>query len=247
MNLKTDIKQDGKHVQSAVQEFILPTIKTGWLAGNADIMKKNKLLRFFSLLSVFMFVLLLISFFTEKGAPFVMFNKAFPLTNILIIHSLFLFNGLLFSNIKLSKMFANINLFSILRLFVIYILTMLVIALIFALLFAIGFQNDMLNVKNKLMDMGLIIIFLGIVIAPFTEELFFRAALLPKTGIVISALLFSLFHITYFSVFEIIAVFILGLVLGMVYKRWGIGNSILLHIMVNFVNISAMFILRFIL
>ncbi|MFA5764342.1 MAG: CPBP family glutamic-type intramembrane protease [archaeon] len=48
----------------------------------------------------------------------------------------------------------------------------------------------------------------------FAEEFFFRAFLVKKTGPIISTIIFSIFHIGYGSISEIIGVFFLGLILA---------------------------------
>jgi membrane protease YdiL (CAAX protease family) len=58
----------------------------------------------------------------------------------------------------------------------------------------------------------------------FIEEFFFRAFLINRTGMLPSTILFSILHIGYGSIAEIIGVFFLGLILAYWYKR---NNSII--------------------
>jgi membrane protease YdiL (CAAX protease family) len=64
------------------------------------------------------------------------------------------------------------------------------------------------------------IIFLG-VLAGVVEETLFRGALLPRFGIVVSAILFAALHIQYAVSFATLEVFILGLGLGWLRVRSG--------------------------
>ncbi len=74
------------------------------------------------------------------------------------------------------------------------------------------------------------------IIAPINEEILFRGFLVPRLGIVASALLFAAGHATYNSTFgiEIIAALIFGLIAGYVYKRTNsLYPSMIAHIILN--------------
>ena len=79
------------------------------------------------------------------------------------------------------------------------------------------------------------LLFVGI-IAPINEEIFFRGLLVPRIGIVISALIFASLHSAYNSTFgiEMIAAFIFAVAAGYIFKKTGsIYPTILAHILVN--------------
>ncbi len=74
------------------------------------------------------------------------------------------------------------------------------------------------------------------VIAPLNEEILFRGFLVPRIGIIASAVIFALGHVSYNSTFgiEVIAAFIFGLLAGYAYKRTGsLYPSLIAHILLN--------------
>ncbi|MDE1869565.1 MAG: CPBP family intramembrane metalloprotease [Candidatus Micrarchaeota archaeon] len=80
------------------------------------------------------------------------------------------------------------------------------------------------------------------VIAPINEEIFFRGFLVPRLGIVVSAVIFGLMHASYNSSFgiEIIAAIIFGLVAGYVFKKTNsLYPSIVAHILLNTLAVLA--------
>lgn len=97
--------------------------------------------------------------------------------------------------------------------------------------------NPLLNLlgQSSLIQTVLVIA----IAAPIAEELIFRKALMDKLGrygdktaIVVSAVAFSLFH---GNIIQFIYAFLVGLVLGYVYRKSGnILYSIILHILINF-------------
>lgn len=80
------------------------------------------------------------------------------------------------------------------------------------------------------------------VIAPINEEIFFRGFLVPRIGIVVSAVIFGLLHASYNSTFgvEIIAAIIFGLIAGYVFKKSNsLYPSIVAHILLNTLAVLA--------
>jgi len=62
--------------------------------------------------------------------------------------------------------------------------------------------------------------FIGLlVILVFVEEFFFRSFLVPKIGIILSTIFFTILHTGYGSIAELIGVFFLGLILAYWFKR----------------------------
>ncbi|MDE1850409.1 MAG: CPBP family intramembrane metalloprotease [Candidatus Micrarchaeota archaeon] len=79
------------------------------------------------------------------------------------------------------------------------------------------------------------LIFTG-VIAPINEEVFFRGFLVPRIGIILSAIIFGVLHASYNSTFgiEIIAAFIFGSIAGYVLRKSGsLYPSIIAHVLIN--------------
>ncbi len=115
---------------------------------------------------------------------------------------------------------------------------------IFCFVAALIAVNLVLSSENDMKDMqkayGLIkqfpwyIIIFAVFFAPISEELFFRAFLTARFGLVPPAILFAIAHIGYGSYVEIIVTFVLGMILGMVYKK---SNSVLpstaIHLLYN--------------
>lgn len=86
------------------------------------------------------------------------------------------------------------------------------------------------------------LVFIAIV-EPINEELLFRSFLVPRLGIIPSALLFGLAHYSYMSTFgvEMIAAFVFGITAGYIFKKTGSAYpSILAHIAVNTIAALSM-------
>ena len=71
------------------------------------------------------------------------------------------------------------------------------------------------------------------VAAAIGEETLFRGALLPRFGLVLSALLFALLHSNYGITVSTLFVFALGLVLGMVRIRYNTTTAMVVHAVYN--------------
>jgi uncharacterized protein len=81
-------------------------------------------------------------------------------------------------------------------------------------------------------------------VAPVCEEVMFRGVMVPRLGIVVSALLFAALHAGYNSTFgvEVIAALAFGLVAGYVFRKTGsLYPSIIAHIMVNALTVLVTF------
>ncbi|MDE1863938.1 MAG: CPBP family intramembrane metalloprotease [Candidatus Micrarchaeota archaeon] len=79
-------------------------------------------------------------------------------------------------------------------------------------------------------------------IGPINEEILFRAFLVPRIGIIISALVFGILHAGYGSTFgvDMIAAFGFALVAGYVFKKTkSLYPSILAHMLVNLIAVLA--------
>ena len=70
------------------------------------------------------------------------------------------------------------------------------------------------------------------------EELFFRGFLQPRFGILATSIVFSLAHLNYGSVSEVVVVFVLSLALGLAYKLTGnLWTAVAAHFTFNFVQL----------
>ena len=80
------------------------------------------------------------------------------------------------------------------------------------------------------------------VLAPLNEEMLFRGLMVPRVGILISAVLFAVPHVTYDSTFavEVIAALIFGIIAGYVYKKTSsLYPSLIAHMLVNMLTIAG--------
>lgn len=108
---------------------------------------------------------------------------------------------------------------------------------------AVGF-SDQQKVSERVMELPLAILALAVLVAPVTEELFFRAFLSPRVGILLSAVLFSIAHFSYGSVIEVVGVLFVGLLLGAVYRMSkSLLPCIAVHMAYNLLSIALTLIL----
>jgi uncharacterized protein len=100
------------------------------------------------------------------------------------------------------------------------------------------------NVAEVLDGMPIYFLLFTFIIAPIDEEILFRGFLVPRFGIIASALLFAVMHLTYLSVSQFVAAFVFGLLAGYFFKKNNsLYTTILAHALVNFLTIAAMFLL----
>lgn len=144
------------------------------------------------------------------------------------------------------------------------VFTAIGLAALFTLMFwlqlfslAVGF-NDQQKVTDKVTDLPLLVLALAVVIAPFTEELLFRAMLVDRLhslfssfsfgfsassllSIFCSSLLFGILHFSYGSVVEIVGVFVIGMLLAAIYRiSRSVVPCIAIHLIYNLLSIAAM-------
>ncbi|MDD5339977.1 MAG: type II CAAX endopeptidase family protein [Candidatus ainarchaeum sp.] len=101
--------------------------------------------------------------------------------------------------------------------------------------------NDQAKVTQKIADLPLYVLAMAVIFAPISEELLFRALLVPRIGIVFSSLVFGGLHLAYGSVVEVVGVAMVGLVLALVFRfSKSITPCILIHLIYNFLSIAAM-------
>lgn len=124
-------------------------------------------------------------------------------------------------------------------------------ALLFGLILlaeiAVGFLSEATgvqlptNVDKVMFGMPLYFLVFSFLIAPIDEEILFRGFLVPRLGIVPSALLFALAHVTYLSWYEFFAAFAFGLLAGYFFKRYkSLYITIFAHALVNFLTIASL-------
>lgn len=117
--------------------------------------------------------------------------------------------------------------------------------LVFTLLFSytatmLGF-NDQSKILDKLSTLPWYVLVLAVTIAPIGEELLFRGYLVPRTGIIISSLIFGAGHLAYGSVVEIIGATSIGIILAFLFKKsQSIAPCIVVHIIYNLMSLLFM-------
>lgn len=85
---------------------------------------------------------------------------------------------------------------------------------------------------------------LSIFLFVFAEELFFRAFLVKKIGLLLSTIIFTFAHIGYGSMAEIFGVFFLGLILAYWYtKKNSLFQNFLGHLLYNLLTITIYLII----
>lgn len=100
------------------------------------------------------------------------------------------------------------------------------------------------NVKQTLAGFPLFFYIFTFTIAPIDEEILFRGFLVPRVGIVLSALIFAILHFGYGSIIEVAAAFIFGLIAGYAFKRTkSLYTTITAHALVNFLSILILFLI----
>jgi uncharacterized protein len=98
------------------------------------------------------------------------------------------------------------------------------------------------NVQSVLAGTPWYFLIFTFLVAPINEEIFFRGFLVPRIGIIISAIIFAVLHLSYLSISEFVAAFFFGLLAGYVFKKTkSLYASIIAHMIVNFVTIVSLF------
>lgn len=78
-------------------------------------------------------------------------------------------------------------------------------------------------------------------VAPINEEILFRGFLVPRVGIILSAIIFAILHLSYLSISEFVAAFFFGLVAGYLFKKKrSLYSTIFAHAFVNFLTVVSL-------
>lgn len=112
------------------------------------------------------------------------------------------------------------------------------LALLLGVLGLLGIENDSEMVGEVIRGLPWFIPLFAVIVAPITEELFFRAFLVPRVGVIGSSLLFGISHVAYGSTVEILGAFFVAIVFATMYKgSKSIIPPILVHFAYNLVSI----------
>lgn len=118
--------------------------------------------------------------------------------------------------------------------------TVMALYIVGSILWAFGIY-DQEGVTDVVRSLPPYILAMGILLAPISEELFFRAALVPRIGVLGSSVVFSILHISYGSIAEVAGAFTIGMVFALIFRySKSIIPSIAIHMMFNFVAIMVM-------
>lgn len=94
-------------------------------------------------------------------------------------------------------------------------------------------QDTLKSVSGDVTNPALAIIFA--LCAGIGEETFFRGALQPRFGIVLTSVLFALLHAQYGLTWTLFGLFLMGVVLGVLRKRYGTVAAIIAHTVYNLI------------
>ncbi len=97
------------------------------------------------------------------------------------------------------------------------------------------------NVAQAISGLPVYFLIFSFIMAPIDEEILFRGFLVPRIGIFGSSALFAVLHyVSYFSISEVIAAFLFGLISAYMFKRTkSLYPSIIGHALVNALGIAA--------
>ena len=206
--------------------------------GNVDILKRN-----LSLLAILFFLLFVISLFSVSYFSVIFLHLFIFCISLWLLWQKDLKNTL--SRIGLGSLRTNIY-YSILGIALIFVSAILLNILLSHV--GLNDENRIVQTVNKL---PVYVLIFGILFAPFSEELCFRAylskrlAFFPHSGILLSSILFSLVHFVYGSIYEFAGTFFIGLILAAIYtKSRSIVPCIVIHILFNFLSISIIYSVR---
>jgi hypothetical protein len=111
---------------------------------------------------------------------------------------------------------------------------------IFVALFILGYVslllgfNDQEKIAEKVGGLPFPILIFAALVAPISEELFFRGLLTPRIGVVFSSLAFGLSHLAYGSTVEVAGTVVVGIILGFAFRMSkSVTPCILAHMAYN--------------
>ncbi len=100
---------------------------------------------------------------------------------------------------------------------------------------------DLAKVRNVLERLPVYVLVGSVIVAPITEELFFRGLLLRITNIHVSAWFFSMLHFSYGSFSQLVFALFIGYLLGLVVKIRNLNTAIYYHFVMNLFAVVASF------
>jgi membrane protease YdiL (CAAX protease family) len=121
-------------------------------------------------------------------------------------------------------------------------LVMMVAGMGFGIILNLLGLNDGARVSGIVTDLPLYLLVASFTLVPVTEELFFRALMVPWLGVFGSAIFFGLTHTAYGSIAEILGASFLGLILAYYFSR---SKDLLPCIIAHAIfNLSSVFVIK---
>jgi hypothetical protein len=146
--------------------------------------------------------------------------------------------GWIIGNLRLSREALNMrNLLVGLGLFFVIVFMEIGVS-VFSEVTGIPLPTNVMQVLGGLPIWFLVFSFL---IDPINEEILFRGFLVPRIGIIASAVIFAAGHLGYGSLSEVVAALVFGLLAGYALKRTNsLYTSVFAHMLVNFLTIITL-------
>ncbi|HLC92831.1 MAG TPA: CPBP family intramembrane glutamic endopeptidase [archaeon] len=123
-------------------------------------------------------------------------------------------------------------------------LALIFFSIIFSVIFTLAGTNDLEPVQQVAKSLAAgspFVLAYFFIVRVFAEEFLFRAFLVPRIGVVLSAALFGIAHLSYGSVAEAVGAFALGIILGIAYKQnKSIVPNFIAHMLYNFVAVISL-------
>jgi len=211
----------------------LQDIRTEVPVESVDILKRN-----LSILTIILFLLTVVSLVSVTNFTIIFLHLFLFFLSLSLLWRKSIKETIEY--IGLGSVKTNI-LFTVLGLVSIYIA-----AIILNIILAQFNFNDSNKIVEIIQQLPEFILVFGVIFAPFSEELFFRAYLtrrlefkfLKYSGVLMSAILFSIVHLTYGSVYEFFGTLLIGLILAIIYVRSkSITPCILIHMIFNLTSL----------
>lgn len=125
--------------------------------------------------------------------------------------------------------------------------SLLIISLFLSISFSFFEMNDLAKVESVVRELVIqspLFLAYFFIFRVFAEEIFFRAFLVPRVGVVGSSVVFGLAHFGYGSLLEVIGATTLGFVLAIYYRKNKlIMPNFVAHLIYNFVSVMLLVVI----
>jgi membrane protease YdiL (CAAX protease family) len=201
----------------------------------------------------------LILFFFSLIIFFISVNLEFLFGYIFAMHmGMFCLALYFLTDIDINGLLTKIGIPGSLKTNIIYTIGGLAVVFITLLFLSLIMETVGLNDQEKIIEVAnklpIPVLIIAAFFAPVSEEFFFRAFLYNKiwkladrfglpfgwqAGVILSSIIFGLFHFAYGSIVEIIGAIVIGIIFALVYRKSGsIIPVILIHMIYNITSIT---------